>query len=396
MTDAILRWLLDPRRRAGLVAYPVAAFVLLLFGVLLPATGPFQPITPEVSGSVTRPGTVLEIVNLERTPSATGTRVFEQIAVEVDGETVTVERSYVEGQWPLNEVAAGDGVLIQSSETPAGAVHFLVDRQRGGTLWLLALIFALFVVAVGRWHGLGSLLGLGASVLVIGRFVIPGILAGRDPVFVSILGAMVLVSTTLLLAHGPNLKTALTMVATALALLATGLLARLGVAMLELGGLAHEEPAQLFVLTNGVIDPRGLLLAGFVIGAVGVLDDVTATQVSTVQELRSADPTLGVRELYRRAMNVGRDHVASTVNTLLLAYAGAALPLLLVLATQGESLGVLVQQELFATEVARTMVGSLGIVGAVPLTTGLAALVLGRRAGTPSVDQSPAARSSES
>ena len=214
---------------------------------------------------------------------------------------------------------------------------------------------------------------------MIGRFVIPGILAGLDPVVIAILGSLVLVSTTLLLAHGPNLRTLLAMVATALALIATGVLATGCVALLELGGLAQEDSAQLFVMTLGTIDPRGLLLAGFVIGALGVLDDVTVTQVSTVHELRAADPGLGVRELYRRAMNVGRDHVASTVNTLLLAYVGAALPLLLVLASQGESLGVLIQRELFATEVARTLVGSLGIVGAVPLTTLLAAVVLRTR-----------------
>ena len=376
---------MDPRRRAGLVAYPVAAFVLLVFAGLLPETGPFQAESVGFGGaaaaSETRGGTVLEVVSLERRPSGNGTLVSEQIAVEVAGERVVVERSYLEGQWPVHEVSVGEGVLIQSTETSNGVVHYMVDQERGLSVWVLAGAFALFVVVVGRWHGVGALLGLGVSFLVIGRFVIPGILAGLDPVVIAILGSLVLVSTTLLLAHGPNLRTLLAMVATALALIATGVLATGCVALLELGGLAQEDSAQLFVMTLGTIDPRGLLLAGFVIGALGVLDDVTVTQVSTVHELRAADPGLGVRELYRRAMNVGRDHVASTVNTLLLAYVGAALPLLLVLASQGESLGVLIQRELFATEVARTLVGSLGIVGAVPLTTLLAAVVLGRGAG---------------
>lgn len=379
MTNLIVRWLTDPRRRAGLVAYPTAGFVLLVFAGLLPETGPFQSVASEAATGETRSGTVLEIVSLERTPNGTETLVSERIAVELDGERVEVERSYLEGRWPVNEVSPGDGVLVQSSETPNGELHYIVDRKRGPALWALAGAFALFVVAVGRWHGLGALLGLGTSFLIIGRFMIPGILAGRDPVVIAIVGALVLVSTTLLLAHGPSLKTALAMAATALALLATGVLAVVCAALLELGGLAQEEPAALFALTAGAIDPRGLLLAGFVIGALGVLDDVTATQVSTVQELRQADPGLGARELYRRAMNVGRDHVAATVNTLLLAYAGAALPLLLLLATQGESVGILVQRELFATEVARTLVGSIGIVAAVPLTTALAAFVLSRR-----------------
>jgi uncharacterized membrane protein len=236
----------------------------------------------------------------------------------------------------------------------------------------------LLVLAVGRWHGLGSLVGLGASFLVIVRFVIPGILAGLDPVAVAVAGALTIVATTLLLAHGPNARTALAIAATALALGATSVLSVVVVRMLALGGLADEDPLQLFALTGGAIDARGLLLAGFILGALGVLDDVTTTQVGTVAELRSANAALGPRELYRRAMNVGRDHVAATVNTLMLAYAGAALPLLLVLATQGEPGSVLIHRELFATELARTLAGSLGIVSAVPIATVLAALAFGR------------------
>lgn len=374
-----MRWLQDPRHRAGLFAYPLVGFVLLVFVGFLPETGAFRPeaVVEGIAGEV-RDGTVVEVVSVERTAGARGTSVLERFRVELDGESVVIDRGYVEGGWPVDELSVGDGVLVQISETPNGVAHYIVDGERATSLWMLAGAFALLVLLVGRWHGLGALLGLGVSFLVIGRFIIPGILAGLDPVVVAILGSLVLVSTTLLLAHGPNLRTVLAMAATAAALVATGLLAAGFVELLGLMGLAQEEPAQLWALTAGVIDPRGLLLAGFVIGALGVLDDVTVTQVSTVHELRSADPSLGVRELYRRAMNVGRDHVASTVNTLLLAYVGAALPLLLLLAAQDESLGLMVQRELFATEVARTLVGSLGIVSAVPLTTALAAVVLGR------------------
>lgn len=363
-----------------MLALGAVGFVLFLFTVVVPASGPFEVPEYTPGRGVTLSGVVRE-VGVERTVSAVGTVVAEQFTVDVDGRPISTERTYIEGQIGIVRYEAGDRVLLTARETSDGIQYGISDRARTGPLLLLALLFVLLVLAVGRWHGLGSLLGLLASALVIVRFVIPGILAGHDPVVIAIIGALVLVTTTLLLAHGPNLKTALAIISTAAALLITGLLASLTVRVLQLGGLADDESAQLVALTDAAVEPQGLLLAGFVIGALGVLDDVTATQVSTVTELRDANPALGWRELYRRAMNVGRDHVASTVNTLVLAYAGAALPLLLLIATQGEALGVLLQRELIATELARTLAGSIGIVAAVPISTALGALVVGRLPG---------------
>ena len=378
MRQGFLDGLIAGRYRGRAIAFLAAGFVLLVTTVVLPATGPFQFPDYGVNVGSTGGGTVERIEELERQPGSRGDVVTERITVSLDAapedEPVVIERRYVAGATITIEVAAGDRVLVTRTETAEGPAYYIADRMRTSALWILGGAFVLLVLAVGRWHGLGSLIGLGASV----RFVIPGILAGLDPVAVAVAGALTIVATTLLLAHGPNARTALAIAATALALGATSVLSVVVVRMLALGGLADEDPLQLFALTGGAIDARGLLLAGFILGALGVLDDVTTTQVGTVAELRSANAALGPRELYRRAMNVGRDHVAATVNTLMLAYAGAALPLLLVLATQGEPGSVLIHRELFATELARTLAGSLGIVSAVPIATVLAALAFGR------------------
>ena len=272
-------------------------------------------------------------------------------------------------------VEPGDRVLVTANETPDGTTYFIADRSRSLPLWVLAIAFAALVALVGRGRGAWSLVGLAASFLIIIRFIVPAILTGWDPVVATVLGASAIAFTTLVLAHGPNWKTAAALGGTALSLTLAILLARFGVEFVELTGLADEHAIALNILSANAIDARGLLLAGIIIGALGVLDDVTATQASTVFELRNANPLLGGAELFRRGLNVGRDHIASTVNTLVLAYAGASLPLVVLLAAQPEPLGLLISRDLLATEIVRTIVGSMGIVAAVPITTGIAALL---------------------
>jgi uncharacterized membrane protein len=179
--------------------------------------------------------------------------------------------------------------------------------------------------------------------------------------------------SVLLLAHGPSVRTATAVVGTAASLLLTLGLAVAFVELSSLTGLTSED-ATFVQAVFGDLDVRGLLLAGIVIGAVGILDDVTVTQVSAVYELRQADPAMPVRELYRAGLRVGRDHVASLVNTLLLAYAGASLPLLVIFTTSDQGLAGTLTNGVLAEEVVRTLVGSIGLVAAVPITTALAAL----------------------
>jgi uncharacterized membrane protein len=238
-------------------------------------------------------------------------------------------------------------------------------------LALLAGLFAAAVIGLGRLRGLLALAGLGVSVLVLVLFLVPALLEGRPPLLTAVVGASAVMIAVLLLAHGPSVRTATAVVGTALSLLLILALSTVFVRLAGLTGLSSEEAFYVGAVF-GQVDVRGLLLAGIVIGALGILDDVTVTQVSTVWELRAANARMPGRQLYAAAVRVGRDHIASTVNTLLLAYAGASLPLLVIFTTSGEGVVGTLTTGVVAQEVVRTLVGSIGLVAAVPVTTALA------------------------
>ncbi len=250
----------------------------------------------------------------------------------------------------------------------------IVDFQRGGSLAWLAVLFAAAVLVLGRWRGLAALAALVVSFAVLLLFVLPAILDGRSPLAVAVVGSGVIMFAVLYLTHGLSARTSTAVLGTLVSLALIGALGAGFTAAARLTGLDDQTTALVASLGTGV-DARGLLLAGMVIGALGVLDDVTVTQTSAVWELRRANPQLGARALFRSAMRIGRDHVASAVNTLVLAYAGAALPLLLLFSLSGRSLGQVATSQDVATEIVRTLVGSIGLVASVPVTTAVAALV---------------------
>ena len=270
---------------------------------------------------------------------------------------------------------AGQQVRLAVSEQPGQPPYYNIqDLERGRPLLLLAALFVGAVVAFGRWQGIRSLVGLGLSFVVIVSFVVPAILHGHSPVLVAVCGAMAIMLISLYLSHGTGPKTTAAVVGTALALGLTAALAIAFVAAASLTGLASEEALSANFAVGG-LSLRGLLLAGIIIGGLGVLDDVTMSQASLVTELHQANPTAGMAALVGGALRVGRDHIAATVNTLFLAYAGAALPLLILFVTGQDSLGTVATTEIVAVEVVRALCGSVGLIAAVPLTTVLAALV---------------------
>ena len=242
----------------------------------------------------------------------------------------------------------------------------IVDIPRGAPLALLVPLFVGVVIAFGRLQGLAALVGLAAAAVVIVGWMVPTLLSGREPVVVAVVAAMAVMLVTLPLAHGLSAKTMAAAIGTAAALMLTAGLAWLFVDAAHLTGLASEEAQSVLFVTGRPVDLRGLLLAGIIIGCLGVLDDVTVSQASTAFELRRANPAARPREVYTAALRVGRDHVAATVNTLVLAYAGAALPLLLLFVVGGEPLGGILSSELVAVEIVRSLVGSIGLVAAVP------------------------------
>lgn len=267
------------------------------------------------------------------------------------------------------------GVSGPSERGAQGPAYDFADRQRRPVLLGLAVLFALVVVMLGRLRGLAALGGLVGSIAVLLTFVLPAIIDGRPPVFVAIVGAAAIAFLGLYLAHGFGPMTTVALIGTLAALALTALLAAVFVALAHFSGFATEE-AFFLEAAGGNIDLEGLMLAGVVIGALGAIDDMTVTQASAVWELRAADPGMTGPDLYAAGIRIGRDHVASTVNTLLLAYAGASMPLLLLFVLSAQSLGTVANAEIVATEIVRTLVGSIGLVSAVPLTTWLAARVV--------------------
>ena len=273
-------------------------------------------------------------------------------------------------------LAAGDDVLVLATVSVDGTTSYsFYEYERTTPLLLLLLLFVVAILVLGRWKGAGALAGLVASLAVIVVFMLPSLLDGNQAVLVALVAASVIAFVALYLAHGITPMTTVALLSTFAALMVTGALSWLFVRLASFTGYTDDSTQMLDALQIP-IDPRGILLAGIVIGSLGVLDDVTVTQVSAVAELRNAQPHLPSVELYRQAVRIGRDHISSTVNTLFLAYAGASLPLLLLLSEAGQSIGSVVTRELVAVEVVRSLVGSIGLVSAVPISTWLAAQVL--------------------
>lgn len=263
-------------------------------------------------------------------------------------------------------------------DDPSAQPFAFVDFQRGATLAYLALAFVVLVVVLGRWQGARSLIGLGLSLLVVLAFIVPAILAGRPPLLVAVVGGMAVVLATTTVTHGFGVKSAAAILGTTAALLLIVALGAGAVEVARITGLASEESRLLLAGSTRSLSLQGLVIAGIVIGALGVLDDVTISQASTVLALKRADPSFGFTGLFREGLQVGRDHLGATINTLVLAYVGAALPVLLIFGTEATSVAAAVNQESVAEEIVATLVGSTGLVAAVPFTTALAALLATR------------------
>jgi uncharacterized membrane protein len=276
---------------------------------------------------------------------------------------------------------AGDRVLVEHTRTLEGEdVLYVTDYVRTRPLLWLTLIFIAGTLLLSGWQGLRSLIGLGISLAVIVGFVVPQILTGRNPVAVAILGSMVMMGLSLYIVYGWNRKTHVAVTGLGLSLVLTGVLAVAFVGWTRLSGYGAEEAG--FLQVAGVqLDLQGLLLAGIIIGSLGALDDIAVGQSSSISELSKANPSLKWRALFRHGMSIGRDHIAAMVNTLVLAYVGVALPLLLLFSVYSEPLGTTLNREIIAEEIVRTLVGSLGLLAGVPLTSLIAALVAQRRPG---------------
>lgn len=278
---------------------------------------------------------------------------------------------------PLNRnqlLTEGKSIVIADQLLTSGEVEtVLADVNRIPTVILLFLLFTVVVIAVGRWQGVQSILGMFLSLGILMNFIIPQIISGANPVIVSLIGSLIIGAVTVYLSHGFRLKSHIALASMMLSLFAVSILSYISVHTSQLVGLGSEEAYFLQFGSTSIINLQGLLLGGIMLGALGVLDDITVSQVSVVFQLRATKKNISFAELYARALSVGKDHVASLVNTLVLAYAGANLPLFL-LFTINENVPkwVTLNSEVIVEEIVRTLAGSIGLVLAVPLATVLA------------------------
>ncbi|MER5290732.1 YibE/F family protein [Streptomyces pharetrae] len=385
------------RKLIAAVLIPFATAVVVGLAVLWPGGAPAHERTGVGFDRQTQQATVISIekvdcgaVNASAPPPTGDTSTAEGSSAQqqADGTckkaTIRVDtgedkgRTFTEIVQPdqSRQLEQGQEVIVAyEPSAPRDLQYSVTDVNRRLPMGLLAGLFAVAVVAVGRLRGVMALIALAISFLVLNFFILPAILQGSNPLLVAVIGASAIMLIALYLCHGLSARTSVAVLGTLISLLLIGLLGSLLIGWAALTGNTDDNTGLIHGLYPS-IDMSGLLLAGVIIGSLGVLDDVTVTQTSAVWELHEANPAMGWRGLYRAAIRIGRDHIASVVNTLALAYAGAALPLLLLFSIAQSSVGAVANSELVAEEIVRTLVGSIGLVASVPVTTALAALVV--------------------
>jgi uncharacterized membrane protein len=343
-----------------------------------PADGPTK-VNGEVRAVTPMPCPPLPADQEEQPGEVCGTVTVVLTSGADSGSEVTAEMPAGPG---AIKVTAGDDVVLLVLRDEAGERSYSInDFQRSRPLWFVGVAFALAVIAFGRWRGLSALAGLAVTFAVLLLFIVPAILDGGSPIAVAIVGAAAIMLTVLYLTHGFTITTTIAVAGTLASLTITTVLSAITTAVVHLSGVA-DETSNYVSITQSDVNMRGLLLAGIVIGSLGVLDDVTVTQSATVAELARANPAYGFRRLYAAATRIGRAHIASVINTIVLAYAGASLPLMLLFAADTTPVGELLTGEMIAQELVRSAVGTIGLITAVPITTALAAFVDTRRGVT--------------
>ncbi len=368
-------------RRPWLYWLPVLLFTALTLAWLAAQRVPVGEVPELTYGTETVVAQVEQVLEEGTVHLGDHTQPYQVLQVRLlegkfAGVPMTVEYGKHQVYPAIRPFRLGERLLVSLNQRPDGTLTaYYADRVRTPQLLWLGLAFLAAILIISGWKGLRALLAMAYSLAVVVFYIIPHLLAGEDPVRTSILGAVVLLSVTLYLTYGWTLKTHAAALSMVLSLVLTGALAWFFVAFTQLTGYGDEDALYLMQFAGATINLRGLLLGGMIIGALGVLDDLVTTQAAAVFELHGANPHQPLGHLMRRAMHIGQDHVAATVNTLVLAYAGSSLPMFLLFSLGHTPWGKLLNFEFIAEEVVRTLVGSLGLIAAVPLTTLIAALL---------------------
>ena len=327
----------------------------------------------------------------ENNPSieARVTKIIEEKQIEIMGspqlyqklelELSTLDKKIIiieNGHQPLANVvkySLNDRVLVNLSQGMDGQEEYIVvDFIRSDSLILLTIVFVILLLIIAKWKGVFALLGMIFTFFVVFAFVLPRILAGDNPIIIAIIASLVIIPISFYIAHGINKKTTIAIIASVTSLIITAILASVFSYIGHLTGFSSEEAGMLSV-NLGNLNMKGILLAGIVIGTLGVLDDITISQAAIVEELVTTAKLTKPKDLYTRSMVIGKDHITSMVNTLVLAYAGASLPLLLIFTQNPHPFSEIINYEFLAEEIIRTLVGSIGLILAVPITSLIAA-----------------------
>lgn len=352
----------------------IGTFAVFVF-LALPYTGLAQEIHNDFQG--TWRGKVLEVQSEEMRviPGTDAEHLYQTIQFEVldgpqKGQTVTIENDYL-------KLKKGDKFYFNHNVYIDGReVYGVTNIDRRGSLILFGLLFIAAVIVFGGWQGVRSLFALGGSFVAIFYVLLPGLLNGWNPLLISFLVASGILAAAIFFTHGFNRESLVAYTGTMIAVFLTGILAIIAVSTSSLSGFISDESVYLNLNTDGALNFTGLLLGAILIGVLGVLDDIAVTQAAVVTELYDSNKNMGRREVYRRALRVGREHVGALVNTLVLAYAGVSLPLLLYFYMSPLSFWSLINSEIFATEIIRAIIGSMGLIMTVPIVTGLAVVYL--------------------
>ena len=385
------------RKVIAAILIPFTVAVVVGMVVLWPGGAPSHKRTGVGFDRQTQQATVTKVVSVScasvnasgggstgDTSTAEGSSAAQEAGGTCKKATVTVGtgkdkgRTFTEIVQPdqSRQLHQGEKVVVAyEPSAPKDLQYSVTDVNRKFPMALLAGIFALAVVVVGRLRGVMALVALAISFMILNFFILPAILHGSNPLIVAVVGSSAIMLIALYMCHGLSARTSVAVLGTLMSLVLIGVLGSVFIGWAALTGNTDDNTGLIHGLYPS-IDMSGLLLAGVIIGSLGVLDDVTVTQTSAVWELHEANPSMGWRGLYRAGIRIGRDHIASVVNTLVLAYAGAALPLLLLFSIAQSSVGAVANSELVAEEIVRTLVGSIGLVASVPVTTALAALVV--------------------
>lgn len=367
------------RAHGAKIAWMKKLFYVLIAALVLVLS--FLDLGPAPSTANSRDeimeGTVLEIEESSTVATVYGKEHYQKLIVKLtrggmEGETITVENGTGASVFAQVYEEGDRLVLMRSKNLQEENIFSIVDRVRRPTLYALFALFVVVVLLVSRKKGLLSLLGMALSFFILFKLVLPMILLGYSPLWTVIAGSAIMIPTLFYLSHGIEHKTTVASLGTFLTLVFTGLLASIFVNVGRLTGLADEAATFLKSDTGGLIDFKGLLLGGILVSLLGILDDISISQASIVEELRDVKKNLSFSETFERAMKVGKDHIASLVNTLVLVYAGAALPLLLLFLDHSHNFTEILNYEYIAEEIIQTLIASIGLILTVPVTTLLA------------------------